>query len=533
MLMDISLGVAIALPREMPEEDRRKLNSAINEIADVPEDGHLGSGLGFDFKRFPQIGQWRLEQQGIFDSIAVNLRGETWTASPGGCAHWASVTPVVFDQHGKSRAKAAYLDECAQSVLESTNRLINGASVVDVRVSAISFVKGSPSASSFPRLQRKDGSERRQMHVEILFDSPVTGPLLVGAGRYRGYGPFEACVKGETMNKLTLQDFRPFFNALYKYDPFPWQTMLLERVADPNRGWPDLIDLPTASGKTACIDVAIFALAMGVKSAPRRIWFVVDRRIVVDEAFRRAEALAVAMNYSLATESKRVELDKNSYTEPILAHIHDRRDDVVKRVAENLRDLSGCKPLEVGRLRGGIPRLIGWAGNPAQPAVITSTVDQIGSRLLFRGYGLGQFSWPIHAALASNDSLIVLDEAHLAKPFYQTVQAIEKYRKVPWAVEPLPTPFKLVVMSATPPDEDHNSVTRFPEPQDRTTALNHPTLDERRSVRKPTELAIAKKPKIPKDAEETQEDELVLDAAARALGFIAKAASESQLWSTG
>src|SRR5687768_68097 len=92
--------------------------------------------------------------------------------------------------------------------------------------------------------------------------------------------------------KLSTDQFTTFFQALHQHAPFPWQSMLLERVVA--GGWPDLIDLPTAHGKTACIDIAVFALAMG-RPTPRRIWFVVDRRIVVDEAYRRAAYVAKSL----------------------------------------------------------------------------------------------------------------------------------------------------------------------------------------------------------------------------------------------
>src|SRR5260370_6999221 len=90
-------------------------------------------------------------------------------------------------------------------------------------------------------------------------------------------------------------DFRIFFHELWGYDPFPWQEMLAERTAAGR--WPQALDLPTAAGKTACIDVAIHTLVsqaerpLAERMAPRRIWFVVDRRIVGDEAHDRARAI--------------------------------------------------------------------------------------------------------------------------------------------------------------------------------------------------------------------------------------------------
>lgn len=283
--------------------------------------------------------------------------------------------------------------------------------------------------------------------------------------------------------------FPDFFRALWGVDPFPWQVMLADRVA--RDGWPAALDLPTASGKTACIDIALFTLAMQSeqplegRTAPRRVWFVVDRRIVVDEAFDRAQAIASRL---ARAESGPLRL-----------------------IADRLRTLAGTeRPLAVARLRGGVFRDDGWARLPSQPAVITSTVDQLGSRLLFRGYGRSHLSAPIFAGLAANDSLILLDEAHCSVPFLQTLRAIETYRGADWAESPVAAPFAFVVMSATPPagvSEDQI----FPG-ADRDAALEHDVLRKRLEASKQADLVELKV--------KGSDDPLVAEAAKRAQNFI-------------
>ncbi|GIW39498.1 MAG: hypothetical protein KatS3mg076_0075 [Candidatus Binatia bacterium] len=286
-------------------------------------------------------------------------------------------------------------------------------------------------------------------------------------------------------------DFTSYFRALWDRDPFPWQSMLAERVA--RTRWPRALDLPTASGKTACIDIAVWALAtqadraLTERTAPRRIWFVVDRRIVVDEAFERARKLAEKL---AAAE-----------TGPL------------KEVADRLRALAGTeRPLAVGRLRGGILTDDAWARIPSQPAVVTSTVDQVGSRLLFRGYGHSLLTASIFAGLAANDSLILLDEAHCSVPFLETLEAVSRYRSPAWAEEPVTTPFAFVVMSATPPQGiDPGSI--FPGAE-RETALDHPELQRRLETSKPALLVCTERPRG------GQGDPLVGQAVERASDFL-------------
>lgn len=226
------------------------------------------------------------------------------------------------------------------------------------------------------------------------------------------------------MSNLKSGDFGAFFFELHKRTAFPWQIALAEQVCEV--GWPEVIDLPTASGKTACLDIALFALAVK-KQAARRIFFVVDRRVIVNEAYWR-----------MCTVAKKLAEEKTG---------------VIGAVAKALREMTGdedADPLDVHEMRGGIYRDNSWVRSPLQPTVITSTVDQVGSRLLFRGYGVSRSSWPINAALIANDALIFLDEAHCSRAFAQTLGWIRDYRGNEWAEKPVSRPFGFIEMTATP-----------------------------------------------------------------------------------
>lgn len=234
------------------------------------------------------------------------------------------------------------------------------------------------------------------------------------------------------MTDLAAADFPTFFRALWGYPPFAWQAALASRVLGTTESaWPQAIALPTAAGKTACLDVAIYALAAsatGGPRQPRRIFFVVDRRVIVDAAYERACQIAGKLK---------------APTDAIVA-------EVARRLAD-LAGTDGAAPLTAHLLRGGIYRSETWAHSPLQPMVVAATVDQLGSRLLFRGYGRSPRAWPILAGLTGNDALVLLDEAHCAQPFMETLHGVARYRN--WARQALPAPFQVSILSATPPAE--------------------------------------------------------------------------------
>ncbi len=207
------------------------------------------------------------------------------------------------------------------------------------------------------------------------------------------------------MTELTVDEFREFFREMHsERTPFPWQEDLCAYVLEHGK-WPGAIDAPTGMGKTSTIDVAVFTLAARPDTRlPRRIFFCIDRRTVVDEAHRHACHLARQLRQPRGPETE--------------------------RVAEALRTLTegaGLRPLEVTRMRGGVTWEARWLDRVDQPAVVVGTVDQLGSRLFFRGYGVTRTARPLDAALVGTDSLFLLDEAHLAQPFLTTLADAHRF----------------------------------------------------------------------------------------------------------
>jgi CRISPR-associated endonuclease/helicase Cas3 len=138
-------------------------------------------------------------------------------------------------------------------------------------------------------------------------------------------------------------------------------------------------------GKTSVIAVWLIALTDGA-DVPRRLVYVVNRRTVVDQTTAEVE-----------------------------------------RLRGNLKALNGQIPkLAISTLRGQFADNREWSTDPSRPAVIVGTVDMIGSRLLFSGYGVGYKSRPLHAAFLGQDALIVHDEAHLEPAFQKLIEGVKR-----------------------------------------------------------------------------------------------------------
>src|SRR5438067_2541619 len=194
-------------------------------------------------------------------------------------------------------------------------------------------------------------------------------------------------------------EFAAAFLALTGTPPFPWQLELYDKWFRHGK-FPSSCNLPTGLGKTSVVAIWLIALANHPGIIPRRLVYVVNRRTVVDQTT-----------------------------------------DEVEKLRQNLPKLNSyLGSLALSTLRGQFADNREWSADPSRPAVICGTVDMIGSRLLFSGYGVGFKTKPLHVGFLGQDVLVVHDEAHLEPAFQDLLTAIEKEQREGERSQSMPWP---------------------------------------------------------------------------------------------
>ena len=168
------LGLALVLPRGLtPDAAGRCLEPILRDRDScLPQERRLFGGKWFECAV-------ELETR---ERPPMNLGPDTWTAKS---IAWASVTPVVLNRHFKGADK---WERAAESVKDACEH-IGLPRPRDVLLHPVSLVEGVSHAREFPQLIRKhDRGRQSHSHAVLVFDEPVAGPVLIGAGRFRGYG---------------------------------------------------------------------------------------------------------------------------------------------------------------------------------------------------------------------------------------------------------------------------------------------------------------------------------------------------------
>lgn len=229
---------------------------------------------------------------------------------------------------------------------------------------------------------------------------------------------------------MTFPAFDEFFHACTHHHPLRWQRRLAALAVSGR--WPDLVELPTGSGKTAVLLIAVYAAAYqahsgGARTTPQRIIHVVDRRPVVDQT-----AAAV--------------LESVSHIGPGPVT------DALAKLAGPWADTAGSGADGIGDavvegIHGAAPDSRQWQ-RATGITVVSLTPHQLVSRLLFRGYGVAARSRSIHAGLLGVDSLLVFDEPHLSAQAIETTRRILRMQAEAGPIPGIPAS-RMVLLGAT------------------------------------------------------------------------------------
>ena len=180
------LGAALSVPNAMSGAARKELFRAIGNWEEANSQEDLKLVLG-------PLGVIRMSRlRG--PAVTVSLRPDIWHRPS---RRWISTTPVALPRHpgplgrgtpsARARAwraaEAAVVAACAHVGLPEPSA---------VEVSLMPFVAGARAVSLFPPFVQggRDGKPvRRQLvHAAVTFEHPVSGPLMLGTGRFLGLG---------------------------------------------------------------------------------------------------------------------------------------------------------------------------------------------------------------------------------------------------------------------------------------------------------------------------------------------------------
>lgn len=157
------VGIATAIPRSVDDRERAQIVAAVSAVSRL---SNLGLGAN-----------WQLRPANARALFA--LAPSRWA---GPARRWQTVTPVILDRHPKTRSRDAF-----ERALRSTfaHALVPTPESLDW-----SEIPWQPAAVPAPAYRGQGLPSGLRVHVDVTFERPLRGPLLVGRGRYFGVGLF-------------------------------------------------------------------------------------------------------------------------------------------------------------------------------------------------------------------------------------------------------------------------------------------------------------------------------------------------------
>lgn len=157
------LGFALILPRRIDADERRAIYRAAQPL------DHVALG---------KAGKMKIERVTV-----PNLRTLRPNQYRKRSKRWATITPYVFDyfpNEGTGKDRETIVSNACERI---------GLPVPE-KIGILNATRhlGVPPADRFQVGKRAHFRKRPRRHLELEFDEPVQGPVLLGAGRYYGFG---------------------------------------------------------------------------------------------------------------------------------------------------------------------------------------------------------------------------------------------------------------------------------------------------------------------------------------------------------
>lgn len=171
-------AVAIVLPRTVSEHDRAAVARAAAAWLQRSATLRLGRAGAVAFSRLDP------------DEASRTARPSTWTRPS---REWSTATPIALDRHPGSLGdrdpvrRTAALRQAEQSVRRAC-RNIGLPEPTEVTIRTDAPLVGTRPARAFPPFVVGGKLRRFLVHADLRFPAPVRGPVLLGSGRYFGYG---------------------------------------------------------------------------------------------------------------------------------------------------------------------------------------------------------------------------------------------------------------------------------------------------------------------------------------------------------
>lgn len=180
------LGMAISVPDAVTDDVRRAVYRAIGNWEKATEHDALKLTLGAQ----GVINLYRL----LGVAALISLRPNIWHKAS---CQWVSATPIALPRHpgrlgGSSVSQRAKAWASAESSVALACSHVGLPEPVSLEVSLSPFLMGARPAGRFPTFSQQVRSgqpiRRQLIHASVTFPHPVTGPLMLGTGRFLGLG---------------------------------------------------------------------------------------------------------------------------------------------------------------------------------------------------------------------------------------------------------------------------------------------------------------------------------------------------------